>query len=257
MPRRVTLVAFGTVVLLVLAFRPLAGVPEIPHSASMDTTAQLVFRVILYFFFGFMATEGLRVFQQFLRREELPTGRLRIGLLIGSLYFALSFTLLRTLNGLALIWNVAAPVAGITWAVANVSIAVCILGFALSFAPLRWFRALARVAIYLEQQATLRDLDKLRRQLVRYTAPLPWAQPKRRERWSQPSYAIYCILIDILDRRSLLLADPFAGDAPVGLPAELNLLLAELPETNDWIALMQYVRQIARGTSTPSTPGAR
>jgi hypothetical protein len=257
LPRRATPVAIGTIVLLVLAFRPLAGVPEIPHSAAIDTTAQLIFRVILYLFFAFIANEALGVFQQFLRREELPTGRLRIGLLIGALYFALGFTLLRTFDGLALLLNWAAPIAAITWAVANVLIAICILGFALAFAPLRWFRVLARFAMYLEQQATLRDLDKLRRQLVLYTAPLPWAQPKWRERWFQPSYAIYCILIDILDRRSLLLADLSAGNTQVGLPAELSLLLADLPESSDWIALMKYVRQIARGASTSSADGAR
>ncbi len=78
-----------------------------------------------------MANEGLRVFKQFLRREELPAGRLRIGLLIGSLYFALGFTLLRTFDGLALLLNWAAPFAAITWALANVLIAICILGLAL------------------------------------------------------------------------------------------------------------------------------
>jgi len=255
LPRRATALAIGTIILLVFAFLPLAAMPEIPHSASFDTNAQMFFRVILYLFLGLMANEGLRVFKQFLQREELPTGRLRIGLLIGSLYCALGFVLIRALAGTALLLNWAVPFTQLAWALGNALIAICILGFAFAFAPLKWFRFLARLAIYLEQQQTLRDLDKLRSQLVRWTAPLPWAQPRWRERWFQPSYAIYCILIDILDRRSLLLADLQKSNARASLPAGLNLLLADLPETDDWIALMQHVRQIVRGASTPPRAG--
>ena len=196
------------------------------------------------------AVEG--VFKQFLRQEELPTGRLRIGLLIGSLYFALGFALVRTLDGIALLLNWTSPLTKLAWALGDSLIAVCILGFALAFAPLRWLGVLARIFMYLEQQRTRRDLEKLRLQLVRLTAPPPWPQPKWRERWFQPSYAIYCILIDILDRRSFLLADLQNANGRAALPAALDPLLADLPETDDWIGLLQHVRQIARGTSSSS-----
>ncbi len=252
LPRRATALAAGTGVLLVLAFLPLATVPEIPHSGSFDTPAQVFFRVILYLFMGLMANEGLRVFKQFLEQEELPTGRLRIGLLIGSLYFALGFALVRMLDGIALLLNWTSPLTGPTWALGDFLLAVCILGFALAFAPLRWFRVLARFFMYIEQQRTRRDLEKLRLQLVRLTAPPPWPQPKWRDRWFQPSYAIYCILIDILDRRSFLLADLQNATGQAAVPAGLDPLLADLPETDDWIGLLQHVRQLARGVSSYS-----
>ena len=252
LPRRAAALAMGTIILLILAFLPLAANPEIPHSASFNTPAQIFFRVILYLFMGLMANEGLGVFKQFLRQEELPTGRLRIGLLIGSLYFALGFALVRTLDGIALLLNWTSPLTKLAWALGDSLIAVCILGFALAFAPLRWLGVLARFFMYLEQQRTRRDLEKLRLQLVRLTAPPPWPQPKWRERWFQPSYAIYCILIDILDRRSFLLADLQNANGRAALPAALDSLLADLPETDDWIGLLQHVRQIARGTSSPS-----
>lgn len=257
LPRRATALAMGTIVLLVLAFLPLTASPEIPHSGSFDTPAQVFFRVILYLFMGLMANEGLRVFKQFLQQEELPTGRLRIGLLIASLYFALGFALVRMSDGIALLLNWRSPLTELAWALGDLLIAICILGFALAFAPLRWFRVLARFFMYIEQQRTRRDLEKLRLQLVRLTAPPPWPQPLWRERWFEPSYAIYCVLIDILDRRSFLLADRQNTNGQAAVPTALDLLLADLPETDDWIELLQHMRMIARGTFTSSGRGER
>ena len=251
LPRRAAAFAFGTILLLGLAFVPLAVLPEIPHSASFNTDEQVIFRTILYLFMGLMSIEGLRVFKQFARQEELPTGRLRIGILIASLYCALGFALIRLFDGVALLVNWTSPLTTPAWALGNSLIAVCILGFALAFAPLRWLRIPARFFLYLEQQRTRRDLEKLRLQLVRLTTPPPWPQPKWRERWFQPSYAIYCTLIDILDRRSFLLADQDANGQST-VPVELEPLLADLPETDDWIDLLQPMLQIARGTFTPS-----
>ncbi len=257
LPRRAAALAMGTILLLALAFAPLAALPEIPHTAAFDTPSQVWFRLILYLFMGLMAIEALRVFQQFLRQEKLPTGRLRIGLLIGSLYFALGFTLLRMVDGIALLLNWRPPLTAPTWPFANVLIAVCILGLALAFAPLRWFRILARFVMYIEQQRTRRDLERLRRQMVHLTAPPPWPQPQWWERWFQPSYAIYCVLIDILDRRSFLLAELQDARGRASVPARLEPLLADLPETEDWIELLQHVRQIARGAFTSPRIGER
>jgi len=255
LPHRATVLAVGTILLLVLAFVPLAALPEISHAATFGTPSQVWFRVILYLFMGLMAIDALRVFKQFLQQEKLPTGRLRIGLLIGSLYSALGFALMRTLDGLALLFNWTSPLTAPVWSLADVLIAVCIVGFALSFVPLRWLRILARFFMYVEQQRTRRDLEALRRRLVELTAPPPWPQPKWRERWFEPSYAIYCVLIDILDRRSFLLAELQEANGRVVVPARLEPLLADLPETQDWVELLQHVRQIARGAVTRSRIG--
>lgn len=252
LPRRAAALALSTILLLGFAFVPLAALPEIPHSASFNTVEQVLFRSILYLFMGLMSIEGLRVLKQFARQEELPTGQLRIGLLIVSLYFALGFALIRVFDGIAFLLNWTSPLTAPAWTLGNSLIAVCILGFALAFVPLQWLRVVARFFLFLEQQRTRRDLEKLRLQLVRLTAPPPWPQPGWRERWLQPSYAIYCTLIDILDRRSFLLADLQNANGRAPLPLELEPVLTDLPETDDWIELLQPMLQIARGTFTAS-----
>ncbi|MBM3130609.1 MAG: hypothetical protein FJ009_18515 [Chloroflexi bacterium] len=253
LPRRAAVLAAIAIVLLVIAFPPLADLPEISHSAAVNSSEEVAFRIVLYLFMGLMSIEGLRVFKQFARQEELPTGKLRIGLLIGSLYCALGFALTRLFNGIALLRDWTSPLTAAAWALGSLLIALCVLGFALAFAPLRWFRIPARLFMYIEQQQTRRDLERLCRQLVDLTAPLPWPQPRSRERWFQPSYAIYCVLVDILDRRSFLLAERQEREARGAVPPGLAPLLADLPETDDWVVLLQHVRQIARGVFTSST----
>ncbi len=92
-------------------------------------------------------------------------------------------------------------------------------------------------------------MERLRRELAKLTSPLPWAPATWEEYLLQPSYALYCTLIDILDRRSLLLARTQARSIGSIAPKKLNWLFAPLPDTGDWVDLLQYFRRNLSGTA--------
>jgi hypothetical protein len=128
-------------------------------------------------------------------------------------------------------------------------LASCIFLFALFHAPRAWLQTIARIWIYVDQRLALFELERLRTQLVRVTSPLPWSRPTLIDVWSQPSYALYCTLIDILDRRSLLLGALQTGTVRRSLTPAVEYLLQDLPETSNWVEVLQHIRGITKRKS--------
>ena len=235
-----------TIALYVLLFPLLAQEAEHLHDDFAPTWASLFFREISYVWLTLMAGEGLQMIRRYLQQEQLPTGHLRFTFLIIALRSLFAFAVVRGLTSLVVFFDPGWPSTHLALIGSDLILASSVLMFALFHAPRSWLRTIGRLWVYLDQQAAIRDLDRLRKQLVRMTSPLPWPPPTWRERWFQPSYALYCILIDILDRRSLLLSGGQIGTPSKPFSISVQNLLVELPETSDWIELLQYFRAIPK-----------
>lgn len=117
----------------------------------------------------------------------------------------------------------------------------------LGIAPLAWLRLPIKITNYVEQRRALRDLERVRHSLVTVTDHVPWAQPAYSDRWFNLPFVLYCACIDILDRRMLLQGQLKDGvDANNPEQARIAKLLEHLPDTPDWIELVQYLRGVAR-----------
>ncbi len=246
-PRRSAIFALITARLLVLFFPFLTENQEFLRTAIPSTYAQLFFWTLMSLFYVLMAREGERIVNDFLPNEQLPSGRVRLGLTLASFQAVRIFAVLRALAASSVLFDPLQPFARPALILGDLSISACIVCIVLGSSPIKWLQVGARLWIYLEQQQTCHALDRLRAQLVRVSAPIPWTAPSLRERLLQPSFALYCYLIDILDRRSLLL-ERIHRDRAIPLPRGLMLLLEELPPTEDWVELLQYVRTTAHGS---------
>ncbi len=235
--------------LYLFLFPFVAREPEQLHDSFANTWTALLFREVSYIWLVLMVGEGLGMVRRYVQREELLSGHLRFGLLSLAFRCLLAFAAVRILLSFIVYFNPNWPLSHVTLLGSHLMLATCVLFFALAHAPLGWLRTAARLKIYVDQQLALRDLEALRQQLVPLTRPLPWALPTWRESWSQPSYALYCNLIEILDRRSLLLEQVEAGAVHKPMSPAVQNLLGELPNTSDWVELLQHVREIAKGKS--------
>jgi hypothetical protein len=245
-PRRIAFVCGGPIAIYMLLFPLLAQEAEHLHDDFAQTWPSLLFREISYLWMAVIAYEGIRMIHHYLRQEQLPTGHLRFGFLISALRCLFAFAVVRGLASFVVFFDPGWPFTHTALIGSDLILAGAVILFALFHAPMAWLRTIGRVGVYLDQQASIRELDRLRNQLVTMTSPLPWPPPTWRERWFQPSYSLYCILIDILDRRSLLLS----GDQMVArtkrVPVSVQNLLFELPETPDWVEMLLYVRAIRK-----------
>ena len=238
--RHAAIVSFVADGILVLLFPALALSPTHSHNEMPDTTVALAYHIVIYFYLAYMAVAVLREVKTLQRNEELPTGRIRLTIGSIALWFGLLFAAARLIVSPILYTDPAVGWARGAYSFSGLFLLLCAVGFALTLAPLHWLHPLARAYLYVEQQRTLRDLESLRRELVRLSRPLPWPLPAWKERLRQPSYALYCVLIDLLDRRSLLL-ETAAMDC-VRIPTGLAWILQPFPDTGDWIEMLNYVR---------------
>jgi hypothetical protein len=237
-------------VLLAVSYAPLARGPELNLAKPATTVAVLALHMIVYLVLLYMTWKVSRILIDMARREQLPTGHLRLSIMLLAVGAGGLFCLLRILGSLIELAQPSWPFANALYSLGDMFIALCMAGFALSLVPLRWLRVGARVGIYLEQQWAIWELRGIRNDLVAVTTPLPWEQPGWRQRLTELSYALYCLLIDILDRRTLLQAE-VAGGIRLAPPA-LRGILGDLPETQDWVELLQHVRRVSRSAARPA-----
>ena len=234
---------------LVLLFPALAADPETSHDTLFTTPAVLAYCTTVYLWVALTAQEVISAMRPLLNREELPTGQMRIAISLFAVNCGRAFALVRSL---ILIWVFFHPDRSLAYQASALSYALLALlgiGFAAALLPLRFLSPAARVWIYLEQQRTLYQLERLRRELANLTSPLPWKPATWQENLLQPSYALYCVLIDILDSRSLLLARTQSHSQLSNASKKLNWLFAPLPDTEDWVDLLQYYRRNLNGTT--------
>jgi hypothetical protein len=244
--RRVAIICITTVAAFILLFPWLMQEPEQLHDAFATTAASLLFREISYVWLVLMAGEGHQMVSRYLQLEDQATGHFRFGLVIFGFRSLLAFAFVRGISSLVVFFDPNWSLARLALISSDLMLASCVLFFALFHAPRSWLAAIARIWTYLDQRLALHELEKLRTELVALTSPLPWSRPTRSEVWSQPSYALYCTLIDILDRRSLLLGAMQTGTWSEPLTPAVTRLLEELPETLDWVELLQHIRGIAK-----------
>ncbi len=237
----ITLVGFG------LLFLGLRAGPELPHDQFPKTTTLLVFRELLYAYMFLAGACALVVLLDWQMKEKLPTGRLRGLLALISCSSGMLFLVLRGTASLVDFflpgWSLEQSAFGTTGLLISLSIATMIL----CFVPLSWLQLPARGLIFLDQILTLRELRALRARLVAVTGAVLWSQPSSRESLRNPPYALYCTLIDILDRRMLLLAS--VRDKKENITeahVKLAALLEVVPDTKDWAELLGYIRGVAR-----------
>jgi hypothetical protein len=247
--RRGTLISIGTLLFLVLLFPALAAERETNHDTLFVTPTVLVYSTTVYLWVALTAREVIHAMRLLLSREELPTGQMRIAISMFAVNCGRAFVLVRSLILIVVFfyphWSLAAQASAFSYAL----LALLGIGFALALMPLRFLSPAVRTWIYLEQQRTLLQMERLRRELAKLTSPLPWKPATWQEHLLQPSYALYCALIDVLDRRSLLLARTQTRSTVSSTPQRLNWLFAPLPDTEDWVDLLQYFRQNLNSTS--------
>ena len=241
--RRGTVISIGTLLLLVLLFPALAADQETSHDTLFIPSAALAYSTTVYLWVALTAQEVMAAMRRLRSQEELATGQLRIAIAMFAVNCGRAFVLVRSLILILVFFY---P----DWAWANSAnsfsytlLALLGIGFALALMPLRLLSPAARVWLFCEQQRTLYQMENLQRDLAKLTSPLPWAPATWKEHLLQPSYALYCTLIDILDRRSLLLAKTQGRSQAAIASTRLNWLFAPLPDTEDWVDLLQYFRR--------------
>lgn len=243
--RRAAQICVLTAIVVVLFFPLLAAEPELLRAQLPSKRVQILYWSIMSLFYVLSAREVAKVVRGFLSQEESEIGRMRLGLTSASLQAASVFAVARVSAGLALTLDGLQPLMRASLGVADVSISVCLVCFLLAASPLRWLQFVGRFRIYVAQLRTEWELERLRRRLTDFTAPVPWRSPSWHDRLLRPSYVLYCTLIDILDRWSLLQEDLQASPNKNSAAMELNRQLGDMPATEDWVELLRYVREIA------------
>jgi hypothetical protein len=247
-PRWATLATVGAILTLFLLFPGFAAGPEELHNGLPSTVLSLLFRAALYVHATLLALFTIGIMRRWLEKEELPTGRLRFSSGIIACATGVLFFIMR---GPTAFLTFLMPVPG--WlnpsviAISSGLIVVCLSGLFLTFSPVAWLRLPARWLVYIEQMLTLRDVERFRNQLVAVSGPIPWTQPSWLDRWLNTPYALYCTLIDILDRRILLQASLENADSTVtSAHRELAGLLETIPDTTDWVEVLKHVHNLSR-----------
>ena len=240
---RGTLISVSALILLVVLFPFLGAEKENSHDTLFVTPAVLAYSTIVYLWVALMAQEGLAAIRLLLSEEALPTGQLRLVISMLAIYSGCAFVLVRSLTLTAVFFDSSWPLPEPAKVLSQVLLALLGLGFALALGPLRLLAPIAWVWVYLQEQQTLYQMERLRKELVQLTAPLPWPAATWRERLWQPSYALYCTLIEVLDRRTLLLAQAQGAAPQSRWPPKLDWLFAPLPETEDWVDLLLYIHR--------------
>lgn len=246
-PRWLNVVTLAILAAFLLLVPILASNPEEMHSRLPQSSALLIYRELLYVFLSVMTIFGMSIHREWLENEEFVTGKFRGGVLLAALSSGLAFFVLRGIASLFVYFNPDTPFYKPLLFTSNILVAAAICGLALAFGPRAIFQTPIRWVSYLQQLWALRDLEQLRNQLVAITGELPWPPPSRRDRWFNPPYALYCTLIDILDRLNLLRARMVRNDPKITpLHRRIAAAFDELPNTGDWVELVQHLRQVGR-----------
>lgn len=246
-PRWLTGFTFALVGFLIALTPTLAGLPEELHNELPRSLWTLVMREALYVYLLCISSIGFTTFARWQLREKLPGAKLRNWLMLYGFAAGFGFCLFRGTASVIVYANPNWMWYDTATTVSSVMLFSCMTALTLGLAPVSWLRTPVRVILYFKQRIALRDLEILRVRLMRHTGALPWAQPTRTERWFRVPYALYCTLIDILDRRTLLLGEYARAEGAVqdGYPQWFREL-EYLPETEDWIVLVRHFQRVAR-----------
>ena len=247
LPRWLSLVSIAALTAFVLLMPFLLAIAEEPHNQLPRSFPMLLLRETLYVFLLISAAFCFRTFRRWIQEEEHPTGRLRGSILIIAFGSAIFFAVLRGLSALIVYSMPEWSGYGIALRLSDSVLILCIVASVLGLAPVSWLRVPIQLAGYIEQHRALRDLERIRTALVLLTGRVRWAQPSYADRWFNLPFVLYCVCIDILDRRILLQAQLTEGTTVVtDEHRRIAKLLEELPDTPDWIDLVQHFRQVAR-----------
>lgn len=214
---------------------------ELPHSAPL-----LLLRGTLYAYVFLVAFACMRMFREWIKEETHPTGYLRGTILLFGFSAVLAFSLLRASSALVAFLVPAWEWNKFTLQASDLLLVTSIVAIFFGIAPVSWLRLPIRIANYIEQHRALRDLERLRHTLVAATGNVPWAQPAYADRWFNLPFVLYCACIDILDRRMLLQAQLNDGKTSSHEHERVAKLLEDLPDTPDWIELVQHLRRVAQ-----------
>lgn len=246
-PRWLTLLTVAIIAGFLILAPPLSQTAEELHDALPKSLPTLLLRELLYIYLLFVSALGFANFARWQLHETLPSGKLRNWLMMYGFAAGFGFCVLR---GAASVLLYADP----QWAefelattVSSVLLFSCMTALTFGLAPVSWLRLPVRAILYVKQRIALHNLEHVRDQLVPHTGVLPWTQPTNRERWFNVPYALYCTLIDILDRRTLLLARMTReGTSIEPKQREMVRVLQTLPETENWIELVRHFQEVAR-----------
>lgn len=246
-PRRLNVMTVVMLGALFLLYPALASTPEEFHNTLPQSAALLIFRELLYAYLALMAIVGIRIHLGWLRDERFDTGKFRGAVLLVSLCSGVAFFLSRAVGSLFVYFSPDTFLYNPLLRTSNVLAGIAIAGLACAFAPPTLYRLPVRTFTYLKQRLALRNLEHLRNQMLPVTGELPWPPPSQRDRWFDTPYALYCTLIDVLDRANIL-HGLVVDNNPKITPAHRRLVenLERLPNTKDWVELLPYMRQLSR-----------
>lgn len=246
-PNWLTATTMGTLVIFVLLVPALISTPEEYHSELPRSLPLLLLRETLYAYIFVVSLFCVRMFREWIAEEKHPTGQLRGSILLFAFCSIVVFAVVRGAAALIVYLIPHWEWYQVALKASDGMLVLCMLAVALGVAPVSWLRTPVQLLGYIEQHRSLRDLERIHRALVRVTGKVPWAQPSPAERWFNLPFVLYCACIDILDRRILLQAQ--LADERTTITREhtrIAGLLNELPDTPDWVELVQYLRRVAR-----------
>lgn len=221
--------------------------PEQGHNELPTCAPALAIRESLYLYLMLVAIFGIRKFHEWFATEQSPTGRVRGRSLTFAFACGFIFCIIR---GVAGIVNFSVPgslIAEPALELGNYLLIGCAAGITVGLLPVASLRWPVLAAVYVEQQLTLLELERLQGRLRTTTGEMPWRQPSFRKRWTNVPHVLYCTEIDILDRHALLRARIARGDGRINSRhRQLAARLDALPKTSGWVELAKYLRRVAR-----------
>ncbi len=249
LPRYFAWLSLFTLALLVALFVPFAHEPEQLDGEVALTPAAFASLEAIYLYLFFV---GLRIFRDYdadRRRDTAPIGRAR-GILLGIAFACvIAYVFVRIFVVLIFFLEPSWIPTIRMFDPSGLFAASAILTLGISHLPITLMRRIVLIWGYVQQERMLMNLRHLRQEMVGISKPLPWRQPSWLECLRNPSHALYCTLIDILDRRTLVLANIAAGDAPHRIPPAARMVLTSLPANQDWVEMAQSLDHMVRTES--------
>ncbi len=242
LPRIVIAAIIGFYSLWLISVLVLVQTP-LPSFANTDATLEYTLPIFLLLRIAaatstlFLLAELTRCLYRIWQDDQFLAGRLRFCFFtIGA---ALAFV-----NRFFVFAHIGAVIGASEWSVfflaieKNINFAATLF-FVLGCLPPGIMKRLARIVLYLDQQRAILELAILRAALFHLTAPLPWPLPNWRTRLDQPAYVLYSLMIDVLDRLSLLESLPPSATIYLDVAEVIHAPLA--PDE-----LLERLRQMAR-----------
>lgn len=246
-PRWLTVLTLAVIGGFLVLTPGLTRAAEELHDALPKSTPTLLLRELLYVYLLSISALGFTNFARWQLHEKLPSGKLRNWLMMYGFAAGFGFCVLRGAASVMLYADPQWTEFDLATTVSSALLFSCMAALTFGLAPVSWLRVPVRAILYAKQRIALHRLEQLRGHLAPYTGVLPWTQPTNRERWFNVPYALYCTLIDILDRRTLLLAR-LNREGVMAEPhqRELAMALQSLPDTENWIELVRHFQDVAR-----------